>query len=394
MKQKNKQIFSISITVIFILNLFFISCFSENKTNFNKANITIISKYGKHEKYPACSISAIKAAKNDGADGIFLNVFKTIDNILVAAPSDELSDFTDTTGKITNKNFDEIKNIKLKNGNYKSFEKTSEDNIIPFSELIEKTKNLNLTFYIDIIYENIIFLKELNYKNIVILNSKNDNRIEALHKELVIASVKPYNTSVIYFIKSKKAFSSTIFIGGKNPYGPAFSKKSLNDKNIAYGIDMTVPEKCGKRRDETLSFDNIISKGYSIIVTDNIGALKAYKERSKKASDELLNEIISAENKFKIKEKSKTYRLLKTSILKAKHAYINSNCISELEFAKTELKKAEKIFSENPDGKTTTLTPIRITGAVGISILFIIIEIAFYKVRKWSDSRRIKEIED
>lgn len=395
MNKTKKNNFLILTIISFISFVFITSCFAEGNKDFGKKEITIISKYGKYEEFPACSVSAIKAAKNDGANGIYLKIFKTTDNILIAAPSDELSDFTDSIGKISEKSFEDIKNIKLKNGSYKSFEKNSEYTFIPFTNLLDETKELKLKFYIDTNYENIFFLNNIPDKDtLIILNSENDIRIEKLHKDFNIASVKPYNTPVKSFIKTKKIYSDLIFIGGKNPYGPAFSKKSLNDKSVSYGIDMTVSTKCGKRRDETLSFDNIISKGYSEIITDNISALSSYKIRSKKASDELLKEIISAENKFKGSEKSTNYKALKESISNAKSTYINSNCISELELAKTELKKYELLFSENPDGKTATLTPIRIAAAIGISIAFVIIETAFYKIRKWSDGRRIKEIED
>lgn len=389
-----KRTLLILIIISIIFSTIFINCVAKSNSNFGKKEITIISKYGKHEEYPACSVPAIIAAKNNGADGILLNIFKTTDNILIASMSDELADFTDQNGKISQKSFNEIKNIKLKNGPYKSFEKNSEHTLIPFTELMDKTKDLMLTFYINISYENIPLLKKIPNKNIVILNSKNDTRIETLHEEFDIASSKPYNKPVKHFIKTKKIFSDIIFIEGKNPYGPAFSKSALNDKSVSYGIDMTISEKCGKRKDETLSFDNIISKGYSLIITDNVCALKSYKNRSKAAANELLKEIIFAENKFNCNKKSTTLKSLKSSVSKAKNIYINSNCVSELEMIKTELKKAEKAFSDKPEGKTATLTPIRILAAVGISIAFIIIEILFYRIRKWSDGRRIKEIED
>lgn len=89
----------------------------------NENNITILGHGGMGiaSTYPMNSFESIAYCLNLGADGTEIDIEMTKDNVLVAFHDYELSDRTNVSGNIFNKNWDEIKNATYINPIYTGY---------------------------------------------------------------------------------------------------------------------------------------------------------------------------------------------------------------------------------------------------------------------------------
>lgn len=112
---KKYQNLSISILAAILILLFFVNFLppidSIAANPFNSDKLQCITKTGTGNNLPANTMLSFNSAANFGSNIFSVNVIMTIDEQLIIADMDELSVYTSQSGKISQKSYDELKDL-------------------------------------------------------------------------------------------------------------------------------------------------------------------------------------------------------------------------------------------------------------------------------------------
>ena len=180
-----------------------------------------------------------------------------------------------------------------------------------------------------------------------------------------------------------------------NRYGINYYRSLLNNYGASLRIiaDPTTPEISGYREDCEMYWDDLISRGYSVIITDHAERFSQYKESCAEARSELQelydkyvtnhtlpdfkDEILSDLKKAYTDAVARSEKLLGDSSSSLRDM---QECYSGLFKAANDVNKN---FSSLEDGSAgTTVTPVRIALCVAAVAVVVIVQIYFFKRRK------------
>lgn len=239
---------------------------------------------------------------------------------------------------------------------------------------------------------SIITEKNLIENCIIIARAKKGEVSEwlrTLQREPMIIQV--YSGNVIWNLipNIKSAINNEaqgILLSSGNPYSVAFSKNIISryTGKIRFVADMTKAKTAGKRSDTAIYWDDITSRGFSAIITDDVRAFNEYKQRLSISREKLGALISEAEETDRSMLSSKSALHLENEIKKANQALSYSVSAKEADEAYIRLSG---VLSKLSDGKFAnsgelTLTAGRIIAAVIITAVFIASELFINHMRK------------
>ncbi len=209
-----------------------------------------------------------------------------------------------------------------------------------------------------------------------------------------------YKSNIVFMIGSyiKKSFeggAEAVRLATKNPYGVIFDNFTMK-KFESVGraaIDLTDPNLCGSREDTEKWWNDVVSRGYSIIITDYPEELSEYAKETEYAKTQLREAYKRYKEQWVLPEfKSYTFGDYKRAYLWAvsdAEEYLSGRVRSKYDYltARAALERAavniEKNFTALQEGVAgLTITPPRILVAALSIIAVVSVQIYFHKKKK------------
>lgn len=408
---RHNKIICLLLSCLFVLSFNIISFAKYDKTNnktFSYENITNISdkligvsKYGDKLNYPENSLEGIQSASKLGADMILISVKKTADGKIVVFKDDNLSRMCVLdNGKSVKKNINEITYEELSEYKLRSSTGNLHENVTGYSvptleNVIDAVGNDVMLIveggwqFKDDIYSLIVQKSAVN--SVMIMPEKNAKDISSWSENKNPAPLifSNYKGTVVWktrgYINKQITSASAVLLSSSNAYSLTFSKDVITDYNskIRFAVDMTDTQLSGKRSDTELYWDDITSRGFSIIITDNIEQFNRYKKRTNTARENL-NSLIEKIGQTDLSLCSTTsVNGLNKELKKAREVVSSSYSAMELEAAYNSLNIAVEALSDktSKDKGNLTVSTGRVIAAIIITIGFVFFEVLIYRYR-------------
>lgn len=374
-----------------------------------KTELICISKYGNTVNFPENSAEGVLAAAESGADMILVRVMKTADGQIVLLSDSDLSKIcVSKDGKAVNKNvtqinYDELKGYFLRNGSGLSQEKMTAYAVPTLRQVIELVDKRAVLLiedgweYRNEIYDILSECNALNYTALLTDAKKSEISKWQESKSVSPLIVTKYKGNIVwnsrpYIKKSASVGAIGVLLECKNAYSTTFSRSTVskNKGSIRAAIDMTDPKLCGNRKDNPVYWDDVTSRGFSMIITNNVEQFIEYRlrvENSRKKLEELL--LKASEVDYDLCSTSSA-NALKSVADEADIAVKTSFCAMELEDLYNSMSYAYNALQEKGanDKGSLTYSGGRVLAAVLVTILLVIMEIAFEALRNKSIALR------
>ena len=411
MTKVGKRIFLIALCILTVVSSmsFSASAASAEETvaalrnDFTK--LICISKYGDTAHFPENSVEGILSAAEKGADMVEISVKATADGELVLMSDGNLSRMcVDADGNTVNKNVSEtglyeIREYFLKNGKGGVSQSATEYKIPTLTEALQAVDGKtvlvieNAWEYKDQIYA---LLCDGNYLNSCVLMldaGKNEISSWLSEKSAMPLVFSKFTGTVVwksrsYIKKTANAGAAGVALGSSNAYSMTFNKDTVaktQGKTRAV-IDMTDPKLCGKRADTQLYWDDVTSRGFSVVITDNIEQFSEYSQRTENARQRLSELCDEAAGTDLTLCSTYSATTLKDKLSDSREVLANSVCANTLENQYYELSNALNSLNDRSvnDKNQKTVTKGRIVAAVLVVIGFVIAELLFERYRNES----------
>lgn len=362
-----------------------------------------VSKYGDTVNYPENSVEGVVSAAEAGADMVLVSVKKTSDGTIVLMADDSLSRMcVDQSGNSVDKDisqvgFYELATYHLRNSTGLLHEKITAYTVPTLKETVEKLGGRAMLLigggweFKDDIYSLLTEMNALNSAVIIADGKKKDVSQWMLGKSSKPLVFSEYQGNVVwnsgsYIKKTVSAGVAGVILGDNNSHSTSFSASTvekLGGKARAV-IDMTSPEMCGKRQDAPLGWDEVTSRGFSVIITNNVGQFCEYRQRVNTAR-ERLNALVERTASIDTTLLSTvSANNLNGTLSKVKGVADTSVSAMTLEGSYCELQNAVYALTDRTaeDNKGMTVTKGRIAAAVLVIIGLIVLEIVFEYYRK------------
>ena len=427
---KLKKIIITLLTLVMLYSLAGISASAEDKKpalyeiyKNHKSYTMVVSRKGNFTNAPENSLSAIHSAENAGADIVEIDIKTTADGVLVLM-EDETVDRTcygyGQNTVVSEMTYNEIKNLKLLSGQGGVNAEKTQETVPTLEEVFKERKTYYLSSVALNSEEKSLFMLDFNWSirdkicNLIVENGMQNEVIfyidDAKPDEIKTWKESlPFEPMIMTYFKGNVIFAATanikadaqiaegIHLATKNPYGVIFGKTVQNtayDAEIRTMATPCIPEICGNLMQDTeVWWDYLISKGFNVIMTDNVAGLKAYIKDCKEkesALEEYFNDNIKG---FSLpdfnSDKFLDYKRAYNNALNDTLSILDdgSSARSDIVTAQYELQKAyNDIFANyNELQKGTagmTVTPVRILLCIAAAAVIITAEIYVYKQKK------------
>ena len=356
------------------------------------------------------SLEAVRAAADAGADIVELDVRQTKDGVLILMADDTVTrtcvGYGETTA-VSELTYDEIAQFRMLSGEggVKASETTYR---VPSLESVFQEKQ-DCLYLLDAdwsLREEIYNLAgQYGMLDSVIFGVGHVKSAE-LAEWLDSCDVKPmtmtcFKGNVIfsaasYVNASVEAGAQGIYLATKVPYGVVFGKTVMNkaDGRIRAMANTAQPELCGTLREDTeVWWDDLIARGYSIILTDCVPELTDYIrdcEVKKDALREKYGELVENWSLPNLKsDKYLDYKLAYNNAVSSSERLLRdgSSARSDIVTATHALQKAyddiQNNYAELEKGTAgMTVTPVRVALCIAAVIAVAAVEIFFYKRKK------------
>lgn len=311
----NKKITAIFLIIILLASVMISSSAADmNETETDTASspvtgycgvsrkIKAVSYRGEYgDKFAENSLQAIRHARKDGADAVYVNIKFTQDGVAVLCADDNLTRVTDCEidTPVSEMTFEEIGAYSTKAGTGGKNAKTTPYHIYSLAEVMDSVDNsvpLMLDFeweHFDDVYEVVrscrclptaIFIcrcKPAEYKTKISSLEKKPNTVLFRKTNVVfnaIATVKAAES-----IENGSAWLAT-----SNTYGVNWKHSVMKHFVSSHAVVCTAePGLSGKRYDTESYWDDLVSRGYNVIISSDIKKLAEYCKESFDAADEL-----------------------------------------------------------------------------------------------------------
>lgn len=369
----------------------------------------VCSDKGSHDTAPENSLPAIKEAVRRGADMVKIDIKKTSDGVLVLLADDTVNRTTSGFGSVTNINeltYDELSELKLLEGSGGYSSKVTEEKIPSLEDVLKNREDciylLDAPFeYKDDIYslaskydmlESVVFLfKDAKPEQLAEWKTSLGENIMSMtyfKGNVIFSALSHLNKSVnnaecIYF--ATKVPSGVVF--GETVTGKAEGKTRL-------AVDFTDKKLCGNVREDTeVWWDEMISRGYSIIITDYVAECRAYVNDCETKRAELQNVYDKCVKNWSLPDlKADNYLDYKraynnAAVMSEKLLNDGSSARSDIVTAIYELQKAyndiNSDYDEIKNGTVgMTVTPVRIMLCIVATVAVVAAEVFVYKKKK------------
>lgn len=413
------KFFSLILTVFMLFSLFSLtvsadeadSRIEKSMENFldPAGEIIGVSSKGEWDEYPENSISAIIEAAKTDIDFVAVDVKRAYCGSLILFSDSTTERMLDSPDILTvaDTNYSVLSAYRLRKGCGGSNEKVSDESIPLLSDGIKTAKENDIPLILrcaasDISEVSLLLEKEDALSMCIILT---DAKIKELDETLKDIENKPY---IIGSKKGNVIFNMLSFVNGLeelsakgiqlqtvNRYGINFyySVLGMYTENMRAILDHTTPEVSGFREDSESYWNDVISRGYSVIITDHAELFSEYKEDVNTARERLqtlYDKYVTAHilPDFKdevLSDLKKAYTdavALSEKLLSDKSSSLKdlTDCYSKLFKAANDVNKN---FSSLEDGSAgTTVTAPRIILCVAAVTVVVAVQIYFFRRRK------------
>lgn len=406
-----KRIAGITLMLVIVMStqLFTAGAFLEKETAAEKLytendGLICISHRGDTTAYPENSLQAVKSALKKGADFVSVNLEKTSDGIFYLCEDESLGNVcTASRERLSDVNSADLEKYNL----YDVFGNETELKMTSLEELLENT-DLSDGIILDIKPEYKDEVYSVLEKNEAL--SRVVLRVEESGKALSawagakaekVHIIGKYTGNIIFSTISQinsltEASLAAVQYESKNYFnvcfGEFFTNRYLHSENVRAAAATCSPELCGQRSDNSDGWNELISKGYSIIETNNIEGFDAYR----KQTEALISEIIKLTEKAEAIDIAKYSQVSLENLDKAKlHcksvAYADVVSLAGAQAAYSQLNlalKEMKISTGEVDTRgALNITAGKIITSVAIGAVFLASQIYLHKMRRRSKTK-------
>ncbi len=368
-----------------------------------------ISSKGEWGEYPENTLPAIIKAAETNIDFVAVDVKRTLDGQLILFSDDTTERMLDADKIFTvaDTDFSVLSEYFLRGACGGSNEKVTDIKIPTLSEAIDCARENDIPLIIrcapSLIQETAKLLTEKDALGMCVILT--DGKIKAINEALSGFDKKPViagsiKGNVIFNIMSyvkglEEASACAVELKTGNRYGINYYRSLLGGYGEALRIiaDPTAPEISGYREDSEMYWDDLISRGYSVIITDHAERFSEYKKDCTEARYNLhllYDKYVTNHTlpDFKDEVLSDIKKAYTDAVARAEELLgDNSSSLRDMQECYSQLFKAandvNKNFSSLEDGSAgTTITPVRIVLCAAAVVVVIIVQIYFFKRRK------------
>ena len=367
------------------------------------------ARKGYHRNFAENSIEAIKAAVEAGADIVEIDIKKTSDGVLILMEDDTLKRMCGEDKEVSELTFSEISGFYLLSGEGGPIAQKTDQKVPSLEQVFKNKEDCLYLLDTDWALRDEIFSLAEKYgmTDSVIFLARNVKLSEvgewksSLGADPTIMTYFKGNiifNALSYVENSAKAGAQSVYLATKVPYGVIFGETVTGkaDGKIRLMANTAESELCGTLREDTeVWWDDLISRGYSIILTDYVPELKEYIDRCEEKREVLSSvyeELVTNWQLPDLKsDKYLDYKLAYNNAVSLSESLLKdgSSSASDLSAAIYELQKAyddiQKDYDSLKNGTAgMTVTPVRIILCIAAVIVVTIAEIFVYKKKKKS----------
>lgn len=381
-------------TAIFILSLILFSALSVSSviaadasdiaSDFSdgKKNIICIAHRGDWHSFPENSAEAINAAAE--YDAVSVDVRLTADGKPVLMADEKVDRMSvdgegkSVSGKVSSFTLAQLKELYLRESNGGTDKKKTTCRIPELKEIYETAAGRTAVMLnvqendFKTVYDYVKALGKLD-ETVFRINAKSKKIIELTRDLDGVNVTGNYQGNIIFLATSavKKYFAANIYtieMGSTNGNGVLYDnflmKRFVGSKRAMVSM---VNGRCGKRADNETGWDDLISRGYSVIETDFPAELTEYIRKTETAATDLEKNIDIYANTDLSPYTSETEKAFSSALSAAKKTLDGRSSFSELTDARSALQSAHdslKVGAKKNVALKFRFTPGRIIAVV------------------------------
>lgn len=381
-------------TAIFILSLILFTALSVSSviaadasdiaSDFSdgKKNIICIAHRGDWHSFPENSAEAINAAAE--YDAVSVDVRLTADGKPVLMADEKVDRMSvdgegkSVSGKVSSFTLAQLKELYLRESNGGTDKKKTTCRIPELKEIYETAAGRTAVMLnvqendFKTVYDYVKALGKLD-ETVFRINAKPKKIIELTRDLDGVNVTGNYQGNIIFLATSavKKYFAANIYtieMGSTNGNGVLYDnflmKRFVGSKRAMVSM---VNGRCGKRADNETGWDDLISRGYSVIETDFPAELTEYIRKTETAATDLEKNIDIYANTDLSPYTSETEKAFSTALSAAKKTLDGRSSFSELTDARSALQSAHdslKVGAKKNVALKFRFTPGRIIAVV------------------------------
>ncbi len=381
-------------TAIFILSLILFTALSVSSviaadasdiaSDFSdgKKNIICIAHRGDWHSFPENSAEAINAAAE--YDAVSVDVRLTADGKPVLMADEKVDRMSvdgegkSVSGKVSSFTLAQLKELYLRESNGGTDKKKTTCRIPELKEIYETAAGRTAVMLnvqendFKTVYDYVKALGKLD-ETVFRINAKPQKIIELTRDLDGVNVTGNYQGNIIFLATSavKKYFAANIYtieLGSTNGNGVLYDnflmKRFVGSKRAMVSM---VNGRCGKRADNETGWDDLISRGYSVIETDFPAELTEYIRKTETAATDLEKNIDIYANTDLSPYTSETEKAFSSALSAAKKTLDGRSSFSELTDARSALQSAHdslKVGAKKNVALKFRFTPGRIIAVV------------------------------
>lgn len=381
-------------TAIFILSLILFTALSVSSviaadasdiaSDFSdgKKNIICIAHRGDWHSFPENSAEAINAAAE--YDAVSVDVRLTADGKPVLMADEKVDRMSvdgegkSVSGKVSSFTLAQLKELYLRESNGGTDKKKTTCRIPELKEIYETAAGRTAVMLnvqendFKTVYDYVKALGKLD-ETVFRINAKPQKVIELTRDLDGVNVTGNYQGNIIFLATSavKKYFAANIYtieMGSTNGNGVLYDnflmKRFVGSKRAMVSM---VNGRCGKRADNETGWDDLISRGYSVIETDFPAELTEYIRKTETAATDLEKNIDIYANTDLSPYTSETEKAFSSALSAAKKTLDGRSSFSELTDARSALQSAHdslKVGAKKNVALKFRFTPVRIIAVV------------------------------
>lgn len=381
-------------TAIFILSLILFTALSVSSviaadasdiaSDFSngKKNKICIAHRGDWHSFPENSAEAINAAAE--YDAVSVDVRLTADGKPVLMADEKVDRMSvdgegkSVSGKVSSFTLAQLKELYLRESNGGTDKKKTTCRIPELKEIYETAAGRTAVMLnvqendFKTVYDYVKALGKLD-ETVFRINAKPQKIIELTRDLDGVNVTGNYQGNIIFLATSavKKYFAANIYtieMGSTNGNGVLYDnflmKRFVGSKRAMVSM---VNGRCGKRADNETGWDDLISRGYSVIETDFPAELTEYIRKNETAATDLEKNIDIYANTDLSPYTSETEKAFSSALSAAKKTLDGRSSFSELTDARSALQSAHdslKVGAKKNVALKFRFTPVRIIAVV------------------------------
>lgn len=373
-----------------------------------------VSKLGDIERYPENCAEGVAAAFEVGADMVYVYLRKTADGQIVLFTDENLkrmcadAQSNPIDKKISDVSLEELSTYFLRNSKGGEHEKLTAYSVSTLEETL-KLIGSGKMLLIDGAWDFKDEVCDVLEKNSAMLDAVliADARKGAISSWLKGREASPivfskYVGAVIWNAKSYikgsvNVGAAGVILGSGNPYSTTFltSVVSKTRLKLRAVIDMTDKKLCGKRDDSATYWDDVTSRGFSVIITDKVEEFNLYKQRVALSREKLASLVERAGQLDDSNLSDYWAKKLNANISKSNEVLSYSVSAMELDNCYNELFSLMTSLSDSnaKNRGMLTVSTGRIAAAALVIIAFIAFELYIERIRNKRIALRRKGID-